>query len=297
MSFLQRGWLSSNSVLLKDDRQSILIDTGYWTHADQTAQLVAQHLDGQPLDLILNTHLHSDHCGGNATLQSLYPQSETRIPPGRASFVFDWDPAALSYVPTGQHCPVFRADAVMQAGDEFEVAGMVWEAFAAPGHDPDSLIFFCHSHGILISADALWENGFGVVFPEIEGIHAFDEVAATLDLIERLSPKLILPGHGSAFTDCSAALKQARDKLKRFVQEPQKHALYAAKVLLKFKLLELQQVNHVAFADWATKCELLQLLHAQHDGAKSFALWFEFLIHELVRSQAATLDGECVHNA
>jgi hypothetical protein len=33
---------------------------------------------------------------------------------------------------------------------------------------------------VLISADALWENGFGVVFPELEGDDAFAIVAATL---------------------------------------------------------------------------------------------------------------------
>ena len=48
------------------------------------------------------------------------------------------------------------------------------------------MILFEPASGILISADALWESGFGVVFPEIEGTAAFDEVAATLDVIERL---------------------------------------------------------------------------------------------------------------
>ena len=30
---------------------------------------------------------------------------------------------------------------------------------------------------LLISADALWENGFGIVFPELEGGSGFDAVA------------------------------------------------------------------------------------------------------------------------
>jgi hypothetical protein len=29
--------------------------------------------------------------------------------------------------------------------------------------------------GASISADALWENGFGVVFPELEGADAFEK--------------------------------------------------------------------------------------------------------------------------
>src|SRR2546429_9247765 len=83
----------------------------------------------------------------------------------------------------------------------------------------------------LISADALWENGFGVVFPEIEGLSAFDEVAATLDVIEGLAPLTIVPGHGGVFTGVAAALDTARRRLDGFVRAPERHALYAAKVL------------------------------------------------------------------
>jgi hypothetical protein len=38
----------------------------------------------------------------------------------------------------------------------------------APGHHPYSYILFCEKHGILLSADALWEKGFGVIFPALD---------------------------------------------------------------------------------------------------------------------------------
>jgi glyoxylase-like metal-dependent hydrolase (beta-lactamase superfamily II) len=88
----------------------------------------------------------------------------------------------------------------------------------------------------LISADALWNNGFGVVFQELEGIEAFDEVAATLDLIERLSPLRVVPGHGIVFVDVDEALARARSHLATFLR----HATYGAKVLIKHKLLDWQ---------------------------------------------------------
>ncbi|MCQ9958297.1 hypothetical protein L6B39_14330, partial [Staphylococcus aureus] len=71
-------------------------------------------------------------------------------------------------------------------------------------------ILFEPASRTLISADALWENGFGVVFPEIEGLQAFEEVAATLDVIEALAPLTIVPGHGGVFTGGAAALDTAR---------------------------------------------------------------------------------------
>ena len=55
----ERGWLSSNNVLLVDDTRTALVDTGYATHAAQTVALVRHALGARPLDLIVNTHLHS----------------------------------------------------------------------------------------------------------------------------------------------------------------------------------------------------------------------------------------------
>ena len=97
----QRGWLSSNNVLIQGSEHCTLIDSGYCTHAKQTQALVAHALQGRPLDVLLNTHLHSDHCGGNATLQAAHTALKTLIPPRHAHFVSDWDPYALTYVPSG----------------------------------------------------------------------------------------------------------------------------------------------------------------------------------------------------
>ena len=117
----------------------------------------------------------------------------------------------------------------------------MWQVHGAPGHDPHSVVLFEPRSGVLISADALWENGFGIVFQELEGQEAFDEVGTTLDLIDLAPPRVVIPGHGKVFTDLESALAAARRRLDGFVQDPAKHAAHAAKVLLKFKLLELQR--------------------------------------------------------
>jgi glyoxylase-like metal-dependent hydrolase (beta-lactamase superfamily II) len=250
ISFFERGWLSSNNILIQDSEQAILVDSGYWTHAEQTHALISTALNLQPLTMLINTHLHSDHCGGNAHLQEIYPALKTYIPPGHADFVDDWDAQALTYKPTGQHCPPFKRTASLHDGDAVVVNNQIWRIHAAPGHDPHSVVIFNEFHGVLISADALWENGFGVVFPEIEGISAFDEVESTLNIIEDLKPMLVLPGHGSAFSDVADAIARARSRLDQFRKTPDKHASYAAKVLLKFKLLEFQQVKLSEFLLW-----------------------------------------------
>jgi glyoxylase-like metal-dependent hydrolase (beta-lactamase superfamily II) len=244
VQLLERGWLSANTVLLHDAQSASAIDTGYASHSAQTVQLIgaalAQH--GRPrLDRIVNTHLHSDHCGGNAALVARYGCT-VLIPPGEAAAVERWDTQALSYEATGQQCPRFTHTGLVHPGDVLHMGGAAWQVLAAPGHDPSSVVLYSAQHRLLIAADALWENGFGVVFPELDGVHAFDAVAATLDMIERLSPATVLPGHGAAFTDVASALRRARTRLDSFVQDPVKHRWHAIKVLCMFWLMAQQSV-------------------------------------------------------
>lgn len=292
----ERGWLSSNNILLRADAGNALIDSGYVSHAAQTLALVRNMLGNQPLSLLVNTHLHSDHCGGNALLQATYPGLCTLIPPGHAEQVRQWDAQALSYAPTGQSCAPFAFDAVLQPGSSLRLGLRDWLVHAAPGHDPHSLILFEPELRLLISADALWENGFGVVFPEIEGLQAFDEVDATLDLIESLQPRLVIPGHGALFQRVDAALAVARQRLTQFRSDPRRHARHAAKVLIKFKLLELQQVALSDFRSWIAQTAYFGLLHQTHFSQHNFTAWSDELMQDLVHAGAARIDGQLLLN-
>jgi glyoxylase-like metal-dependent hydrolase (beta-lactamase superfamily II) len=297
MQVLERGWLSANNILFTDAPETVMIDSGYCTHAPQTLSLVETALGGRPLDLLLNTHLHSDHCGGNAALQARYPDVKTWIPPGQASQVAQWDPSALTYVPTGQLCPQYKFSGTLQAGSTLRFGAHDWQVHAAAGHDPHSLVFFEAENSILISADALWENGFGVVFPELEGTDAFAEVAATLDMIESLKPKIVIPGHGPIFVYSPEILARARQRLDYFAKNPQKHALHAVKVLLKFKLLETQRKSVEELIDWADATPYFLQIRDIFFSDLSIRPWIESLCAELVAAGVAQIDGRYILNA
>jgi len=293
----ERGWLSSNNILLQGSRGAALVDSGYCTHAEQTLALVKGALGERPLDLLLNTHLHSDHCGGNAALQSRYPAVETLIPPGQAEHVRHWNPVALTYVPTGQQCPPFRMEGLLEPGKEVSLGDCNWQIHGSPGHDPHSVILFEPQSRTLISADSLWENGFGVIFQELEGEQAFDEEAQTLDLIESLAPLVVIPGHGKVFTHVAQSLAAARRRLDGFVRDPKKHAVHAAKVLLKFKLLELQRLSLAEFTQWASTTAYFDMVHQRWFSEIEQAAWIAQLADDLVRSGAAQREGQYLLNA
>jgi glyoxylase-like metal-dependent hydrolase (beta-lactamase superfamily II) len=292
----ERGWLSSNNILFTGDESCALVDSGYCTHSEQTVELVQSALGTRSLDVLLNTHLHSDHCGGNAALQQVYPELETLIPPGQAALVSVWDAEALTYLPTGQLCPRFKYDGCLLPGTEILLADVMWQIHAAPGHDPHSVVLFEPSSRTLISADALWEKGFGVVFPELEGESAFSEVGATLDLIEQLSPHWVIPGHGPVFMYRAEVLARSRERLDAFVNNQARHAHHAAKVLLKFKLLEQQQLPYADFANWAAGTRYFQLIRESFFRAIPMTDWIAQLTDELVVSAVARKEGAMVFN-
>ena len=294
MRVFERGWLSSNNVLFIGNEGTAIVDTGYLTHAEQTLALVQHELQGRPLDLIVNTHLHSDHCGGNAILQKTYG-SRTLIPFAEADKVRDWDTGALSFAATGQQCERFGFGGTLAPGDELTLGGLSWRALAAPGHDPHSLILYCLGDGILISADALWENGFGVIFPELDGESGFAEQRATLDLIAGLDVKLVIPGHGAPFAGVKKALDTAYSRLDYLAADPARNAQNAVKVMLKFLLLERQKI---ALADLSALLDAGDSFRSanRHFLKKSPEELAQWAAAQLVRAQAARVEGEYLRN-
>lgn len=296
LHFFERGWLSSNAIFLDDGFSSVLIDTGYFTHSSLLLTFLSRHLHGRSLDTLVNTHMHSDHCGGNFAVQSHFSAVKTFIPFGLFEAVRIWNKNLLSFEVTGQTCPRFQADSPLRPGDVYNWASFHWEVHASPGHDHDALLLFNPVHRILISADALWANGFGVVFPEICGGTGFAEVSSTLDLIEKLNPQIVLPGHGPLIEDLATAISIARTKIKRFKESPSLHASHAAKVLLKFKLLELQSVDIPDFKFWALNTPLLMDVHQAFFPSFTPNAWIDNLVSELVNKNVARVNGFKLHN-
>lgn len=299
VTVLERGWLSSNNILLHGapDEGATLVDSGHCVHAAQTVALVRHALRGEPLARVVNTHLHSDHCGGNAALQREFG-CEVFTPPGLWPQVLAWDEEALGYAPARHRCERFQPKAALSPGEALSVGGRRWQALAAPGHDPHSLILFDAEAGVLISADALWENGFGVVFPELDGLDAFDEVAASLDLIESLPVRWVIPGHGAPFADVQSALRRSRARLAEFKAEPARHFRHAAKVMLKYHLLEEAQMPLSELPGWLLGTPLLHRIWGElGQPLGAVDVWGRALVDELVAKGALAVRGETLHNA
>jgi glyoxylase-like metal-dependent hydrolase (beta-lactamase superfamily II) len=235
--------LPSNSVVLFDGPgEATVIDSGYVTDRAQTVELVRRAIEGRRLSRLVNTHCHSDHIGGNAALVRVFGCSVS-IPRGEAEVVAAWDDDALLVGPAGQQCERFAYDATLQAGDVLRMGRLEWEAIAAPGHDMDALVFYARAARVLISGDALWEDGFGVLFPELFGEPGLAGTRATLDAIAALEIETVIPGHGPVFSDVGGALERAYARLEAFERDPGRITRHALRVLVAFHVLERQTVS------------------------------------------------------
>lgn len=235
---IERGWLSANTVLLFDGDDACAIDSGYVSDAVETVQRVRSALAGRRLRCLLNTHSHSDHVGGNAALVRAFGCS-VAVPEGIAESVARWDEAALLLSTADQRSERFHAQSVLRAGERFVAAGLEWEAIAAPGHDMGALVFYAADARTLISGDALWRHGFGIVFADVIGAGGgLEAVRETLEQLTRLPIERVIPGHGAPFCEVDQAFESAFARLRAFEEDGSRMARNALRACMTFTLLE-----------------------------------------------------------
>jgi glyoxylase-like metal-dependent hydrolase (beta-lactamase superfamily II) len=286
-----RDWLSSNNVLLKSREGHVLIDSGHVRHAPLTLALLGtpQGIAAEPLSRLVNTHCHSDHMGGNAAIRSRYA-CPIAVPAGEAPIIDGWDQTTLLLEYTGQDAPRFSYDEVIRPGERRIWGDLEWRALAAPGHDMGALVFFNDEHRILISGDALWENGYGLVLPREIDPRALPATRSTLEAIAALDACIVIPGHGEPFTDVGAALERAFARTEAFEADSLRVARHALKVLLVFTLLDRRRMALAELPGYVERVPVYRQFNEVFFHLSPAQLT-ELLIGELERSEVVRREG------
>ena len=283
---LERGWLSANNVLLFDGAEAVLVDSGYVSHAAQTVALLRAALDGRQLGRLINTHSHSDHIGGNASVQRAFGCSIT-VPAGMERAVTDWDEAARLLSTAAQTGERFAVDATLAPGDRFVAGELEWQAIAAPGHDMDALTYYNTERRILISGDALWRDGFGILFADVLGTgDGIGEARRTLEAIGRLAVDAVIPGHGAPFAEFDDALERAFARLRAFEADGARMARNAIRACVTFKLLEVRRLALDELPRYLDETPLYREANRRFLGMEPNAL-ASWLVTELERAGVA----------
>ena len=246
--FIERGYLNANHFVYRSDK-AILIDSAYIADFDETASAIRSlGVDPSTIDLIINTHCHCDHIGGNKAIQDL---SGCKIAMHKIGKHFidtrdDWSTWWQYYQ---QDAEFFNCTHELNDGDGIAFGPHRFVVIHTPGHAPDGLVLYSQKHKLLISADTLWENDLAVMTVRVEGMRALFDTLDSYDKIEALDVDTVYPGHGKPFTGFHAALAKSRTRIQRFLN---KRELIGQDILKKIIVYTVMMRREVPEDDFFT---------------------------------------------
>lgn len=224
---LKNVWAITGAVnmgLVAVDGGLVVIDTGLDKSAAKTLRQAADSL-GQPLIAVINTHAHADHFGGNADLLRRFDLT-VYAPEGEAAVIRRprFEPEYLWY--GAKPLPEMNSKFLMAAPSRVDVelaADAVWEI---GGTEFQAIPMFGHAHGqvairvndVLFAADSYFDAN--VV--DKHGIPYFVDWGETMVSAARvgeLEAAWVLPGHGQATKDATAAVEYYRDRLQHIYEQ------------------------------------------------------------------------------
>ena len=186
-----RGY-DSNVYVFED----IIVDTGTGQNMDYILKSIKEAGSSvDDLSLIVNTHNHYDHVGGNR-----YLDLEVAMHTNDAQALEEGDEDALLATMFGKTMKKMEVDRKLNEGDKIHD----FEVLLTPGHTSGSICLY--DGETLISGDTVFAGGgFGRV--DLGG--NMGDMRKSLERLSKLDIKYLFPGHGPAVKDGSHHVKLA----------------------------------------------------------------------------------------
>ncbi len=234
--FIQRGYLSANHFVSRSARPS-LIDTGYGGAWQETRRSIeALGVDLGDISLIINTHTHCDHVGGNRAIQALSGCDIALHRIGR-HFIDTRDDWATWWRYFNQEAAFFDCTRSLEDGEKVRVGDHVFQIIYTPGHASDGIVLYHKRGKLLISSDTLWEKDLAVMTLRVEGSAAVFRMLRSLERIASLEVRQVYPGHGRPFNDFSGAIARTRKRLEGYLVDRQRIGIDLLKKIIVYTLL------------------------------------------------------------
>lgn len=195
-----RGY-DSNCYLIVDEK-TVLIDTG--TGATDSLRERLKPWAGE-IDLIINTHAHFDHVGGNRLFDAevaIHVDDASEMESGRLYGTSELFGESASS----------KADVLLREGDVIETGELSLEVVHTPGHTPGS-VCLVSSRGHLFSGDTLFSGGsFGRT--DLPGGNT-EELLMSLERLKNTRFEYLMPGHMDCVKEGMKHLEAALELLRR----------------------------------------------------------------------------------
>ncbi len=285
VGFFQRRYPSANVVLLHGSRP-VLVDTGFGADvAELLRWLDAKDVAAAKLSLVVNTHSHCDHSGGNHALQALHG-TPIAAQADEAAAVNRRDPDACRADWLRQPIEPYQVDYLLRDGDQVSTGEAAWRVVATPGHTTGHISLHSAEYDILVLGDAMHVADVGWLNLYREGRDSLDRAAETIERLAALPAHIGYSGHGPAITDLPAAFSRARRRLRSWREQPERIAWHACKRIFSHGLMLTD-----GLAEASIPRILLDAPWFRDHAALAFGVTPEafvpLLVSEMVRSGAA----------
>ncbi len=218
--FIERGFLNGNHFVYRSDAP-VLIDTGYISGFEETRESIERlGVNLSDIALIINTHTHCDHIGGNNRIQQ---ESGCDIAVHRVGkfFIDNRDDWATWWRYYNQEAEFFTCTRSLEDGEVVTLGPHEFEVMYTPGHAADGIVLYNRRDRVLISSDTLWQTDMAAMTLRIEGSRALFDMQASLDKIEKLDVQMVYPGHGKPFEDMQNAIASSKQRIDNFLIHPE----------------------------------------------------------------------------
>ncbi len=218
-------------------RRPVLVDTGFGSDLAATEEMPRDSgIPPESLSLIVNTHYHSDHVGGNSALQRRYrvPIAAHRL---EAEMINRRDPEACAAEYLDQPVEPYRVDRLLVDGDELDAGGVVLTVLHTPGHTRGHISLYAAEERLLICGDAVHRDDVGWINVFREGVDALSRALESLDRLASLNAGWACSGHGPPMDDPRSAIDAARGRYEQWLTDPEKMAWHACKRVFVYELM------------------------------------------------------------
>ena len=240
--FIERGYLNGNHFVYKGN-PPILIDTAYIADFNETeSRINALGVKLFDIELIVSTHTHCDHIGGNKFIQEKSGCDIALHKIGKY-YIDTYDDWSTWWKYYKQDAEFFNCTQGLEDGDTLAIGPYDFKVIYTPGHASDGIVLYNSKEKLLLSSDTLWENDMAVLTARVEGSTAIFSWQESIEKIEPLDVHTVCPGHGSPFVTFNEAIAKAKDRLKEYLAHRDKIGLDLLRKLTVYTLLMRESVD------------------------------------------------------
>ena len=187
------GYGEDSNIYLIIDKVISLVDAGTGRHFDRVAKNL-QKFDLAPSDieLIINTHCHYDHVGGDRDFLNA-GACELAIHELDAEPLRKGDGIITCAVLMGAELEPLEPTRLLRDGDRIELGELVLEVLHTPGHTRGGICLYDSERQILFSGDTVFCGGVGRTDHPTGDL---DAMIGSIMRLVKLKVQKLLPGHG-----------------------------------------------------------------------------------------------------